>query len=157
MDDPFSTPAGAAYANATANASANANAARESHRYSTFDTQLLSLNASSPAQLKRALEAHLSETERRLQEASKIGTTLVNQQKELTDKLEEVEQQQKEGEIGPDLRQRLVELERECNDIGRETTRAALGPKSRHVATDEPGTPSLEGRVSRAFTIVAVG
>lgn len=134
MEDPFvaSTPAAAP-------------STRESHRYSTFDSQLLSLNASSPAQLKRALEAHLSETERRLQEASKIGTTLVNQQKELTEKLQEVEQQEREGEIGPELRQRLAELEKECNEIGRETARAALGPKSRHVG-DEPGTPSLESR-----------
>ena len=139
MEDPFvaSTPAAAT-------------SARESHRYSTFDSQLLSLNASSPAQLKRALEAHLAETERRLQEASKIGTALVNQQKELTDKLQEVEQQEKEGEIGPELRQRLAELERECNEIGRETARAALGQKSRHIG-DEPTTPSLESRVSYRF------
>ncbi|KAL1956783.1 hypothetical protein VTO42DRAFT_6837 [Malbranchea cinnamomea] len=135
MEDPFlpTTPAGA-------------NSARESHRYSTFDTQLFTLNASSPAQLKRALEAHLAETERRLEEASKLGTALVNQQKELTEKLHEVERQEQEAEIGPELRQRLIELEREYNEIGRETARATLGHRQRHAGPDDSASPSVESR-----------
>ena len=138
MEDPFvsGTPAGT-------------QPQRESHRYSTFDTHLLSLDASSPSQIKRALEAHLAETERRLQEASNLGTSLVNQQKELTDKLKEVEEQQDEGEVGPELRQKLIDLEKEFNEIGRESARASLGPKSRPLASDDPtGTPGLDGRVS---------
>jgi hypothetical protein len=121
----------------------------ETHHYSSFDPQLFSLNASSPSQVKRALEAHLLETERRLQEASKLGTALVQQQKELSDKLKEVGQQQDESEIGPDLRCKLIDLEKECNEIGRETARASLGPKSRLVSSDDGGqnTPSLDGRV----------
>src|SRR5436190_17353911 len=139
MDDPFVsnlTPGGQSH--------------REIHRYSSFDTQLFSLNASSPSQVKRALEVHLAETERRLQEAYKLGLALVEQQKELSNKLKEVEQQLDEGEIGPDLRRKLIDLEKEYNEIGRETARASLGPKSRLVASDdgEQGTPSLDGRVS---------
>lgn len=121
---------------------------RESHRYSSFDTQLFSLDASSPAQAKRALEAHLAETERRLEEASKLGTALIEQQKELEDKLKEVEQQQEEGQIGPDLRRKLADLEREYNEIGRETARAFLAPK-RLAGGDEAhlGTPSMDQKV----------
>jgi hypothetical protein len=121
---------------------------RDAHRYSSFDTQLFSLNAPSPAQAKRALEAHLAETERRLQEASKLGTALIEQQRELEEKLKEVEQQQDENQIGPDLRQKLVELEREYNEIGRETARAFLAPK-RLAGGDEGhlGTPSLDQKV----------
>ncbi|KAE8154130.1 hypothetical protein BDV25DRAFT_1882 [Aspergillus avenaceus] len=118
---------------------------RESHRHSSFDKQLFSLDASSPAQAKRALEAHLAETERRLEEASKLGTALIEQQRELEDKLKEVEQRQEEGQIGPDLRQKLADLEREYNEIGRETTRAFLAPK--RLASGEDGylgTPSLD-------------
>lgn len=136
-DDPFvSSPEGGAV--------------RESHRYSSFDTQLFSLDASSPAQAKRALEAHLAETERRLEEASKLGTALIDQQRELSDKLKEVERQQDDSEIGPDLRQKLVELEKEYNEIGRETTRAFLAPKRLAGVADDavPGTPSLEPKVS---------
>ncbi|OJJ41525.1 hypothetical protein ASPWEDRAFT_48082 [Aspergillus wentii DTO 134E9] len=118
---------------------------RESHRYSSFDTQLFSLNASSPAQAKRALEAHLAETERRLEEASKLGTALIEQQRELEDKLKEVERQQDEGEVGPDLRRKLVDLEKEYNEIGRETARAFLGPKRPAGADDgHLGTPSFD-------------
>lgn len=127
MEDPFVTPNGPS-------------AARESHRYSSFDTQLFSLTASSPSQAKRALEAHLAETERRLQEASRLGTALVNQQRELTEKLREVEQQQDESDIGPELRQKLADLEKEYNEIGRETARAFMAPK-RVISGD--GTPSI--------------
>jgi hypothetical protein len=130
MDDPFvSSPLGPM-------------TTRESHRYST---QLFSLNAASPSQAKRALEAHLAETESRLQEASKLGTALIQQQKELTDKLKEVEGHQGEGEIGPELRRKLIELEKEYNEIGRESARAFLAPK--RMISAEDGTPSIDLRV----------
>ncbi|KAJ9211025.1 hypothetical protein DTO166G4_7417 [Paecilomyces variotii] len=134
MDDPF------------VSASDEATIPRDSHRYSTFDTQLFSLNASSPAQAKRALEAHLAETERRLEDASRLGTALVQQQKELSDKLKEIEHQQDEGEIGPELRQKLVDLEREYNEIGRESARAFLAPKRLVSGAEENGlaTPSVD-------------
>lgn len=112
------------------------------HRYSSFDTQLFSLTASSsPAQAKRTLEAHLAETDRRLQDASKLGTTLVQQRKDLAEKLKEIERQQDEGEITPELQQRLAELEKEYNEVGRESARAVLAPRSRVASgEDKPGT-----------------
>ncbi|RAL07987.1 putative nuclear migration protein (ApsA) [Aspergillus homomorphus CBS 101889] len=124
-EDPFVSPSG------------ERTASRDSHKYSSFDTQLFSLNASSPAQAKRALEAHLAETERRLEEAGKLGTTLIEQQRQLEEKLREVEQQQDEGQIGPDLRRKLADLEREYNEIGRESARAFLAPK--RLASGEDG------------------
>ena len=114
-------------------------------RYSAFDNSQFSLYLNgSPAQAKRALEAHLAETTRRLQETSHLGSALVQQRKELEDKLQEVEQQQEENEIGEDLRQRLAELEKEFNEVGRETARAFL-PKSRVPSgeTDVPGGGSV--------------
>ena len=122
---------------------------RESHRYSSFDTQLFSLNASSPAQAKRALEAHLAETERRLEEASKLGTALIDQQRELSEQLKEVEQQQDEGEMGPELRKKLADLEREYTEIGRETARAFLAPKRQAAGAEDNhlGTPSFDQKV----------
>lgn len=122
---------------------------RDSHRYSPFDTQLYSLNASSPAQAKRALEAHLAETERRLEEASKLGTALIDQQQQLSEQLKEVEQQQDEGEMGPELRRKLADLEKEYNEIGRESARAFLAPKRLAGGPDDaqPGTPSFDQKV----------
>lgn len=73
----------------------------------------------------------------------------MQQQKELSDKLKEVEHRQDEGEIGPELRKKLAELEKEYNDIGRETARVSLGPKPRLVPDEDgQGTPQFDGRVS---------
>lgn len=111
---------------------------RASHRYSAFDTEKFSSQpAASPSQAKRALEAHLTETDRRLEEASRLGTSLVQQRKDLSDKLKEVEKQQGEREISPELRIKLLEVEKEYNDLGKDSTRAFLAPKSRHTSGEE--------------------
>lgn len=72
------------------------------------------------------MEAHLTETERRIQDASKLGTTLVHQREELAVRLKEVEKQQAVGDMTPELKQKLVEIEREYNEVGRESARALL-------------------------------
>lgn len=124
---------------------------RSSQRYSAFDNQLFSQSQStaSPGQAKRALEAHLSETDRRLEEASKLGTALVQQRKDLADRIKEVEAQQSEHEIGPELRQKLIDVEREFNEIGRDSARAFLAPRT-------PGGPLSEVRVSGQSLLVCV-
>jgi hypothetical protein len=111
------------------------------HRFSHFDNQLFALGpTSSPDQARRALEAHLAETERRIQEASRLGTTLVQQRKDLAERLKDVEKQQVEGEIPPELRQKLVEIEKEYNEVGRESARAFL-PKPRVASGEMGGSP----------------
>ncbi|TVY34266.1 Anucleate primary sterigmata protein A [Lachnellula occidentalis] len=119
------------------------------HRFSHFDSQLFALGpTTSPEQAKRALEAHLAQTEQRIQDASKIGTTLVQQRKELEDRLKEVEKQQSEGDITPELRQKLIDIEKEYNEVGRESARAFL-PKSR-VSSGEIGNSPYTGETKRA-------
>ncbi|KAJ8119224.1 hypothetical protein ONZ43_g3783 [Nemania bipapillata] len=101
------------------------------HRFSHFNAQLFALGPNaSPAQAKRALEAHLAETDRRMEEAGKLGTALVQQRSELTERLREVEKLQSEGELPDDLRHKLVEIEKDYNEVARESARAFL-PKSR--------------------------
>lgn len=124
------------------------------HRYSNnFDHDLFIAGpASSPRQAKRALEAHLTETERRLEEAGKLGTALVTQRKTLTEQLQEVDKLQAEGELNPELRQKLVEIEKEYNNLARESARAFL-PKQRVPSNEaNPNSPfapeSRSGRVS---------
>lgn len=119
-----------------------------SHRYSNFDNQLFALGpTTSPEQAKRALEAHLAETERRIRDASKLGTTLVQQRKELADRLKEIEKEQDEGEITPELRQKLVDIEKEYNEVGRESARAFL-PKSRVSSSEMAESPfPVQGKV----------
>ena len=118
---------------------------RASHRYSAFDTHLFAnyQPAASPAAAKRALESHLSETDRRLEEASKLGTALVQQRQDLTDRLKEVEERQSGQDIGPELRQKLTEVEREYNELGRESARAFLSHKSRTATNEDSQGPSI--------------
>ncbi|KAM7201380.1 anucleate primary sterigmata protein A [Naviculisporaceae sp. PSN 640] len=112
-------------------------------RHSNFDSQLFALNpATSAGQVKRAIEAHLRDTQRRMEEAGKLGTALVQQQKELQEKLREVEQLQAEAELNPELRQRLAEIEKDYNEVARESARAFL-PKQR--------IPSNEGAQGSPF------
>jgi hypothetical protein len=116
--------------------------ASHAHRYSALvDPEAITLGAStSPSQVKRSLEAHITETERRLHDTQKLGQSLLQQQADLQEKLREVDQQQGDAEISPELRRRLADLEREHNDVGKEIARALLGPKSRAVSGEEkPG------------------
>jgi hypothetical protein len=119
-------------------------------RYSGFDQKLFALGpASSPGQAKRALEAHLAETERRMAEAGKLGTALVQQQKEIKERLAEVDKMEAEGELGDELRQKLVEIEKDYNDVARETARAFL-PKQRVPSNEAQGSPYVpEGKGGR--------
>jgi tRNA/tmRNA/rRNA uracil-C5-methylase (TrmA/RlmC/RlmD family) len=110
-------------------------------RHSNFDTQLFALAPGSSAeQVKRAIEAHLRDTERRMEEAGKLGTALVQQQKQLTEKLREVEQLQSEAELTPELRQRLIEIEKDYNEVARESARALL-PKQRVPSNEAQSSP----------------
>ena len=96
----------------------------------------------------------MTETDRRLQEASRLGTALVQQRKELSARLIEVEQQQGEQEIRPELRQKLIEVEKEYNEIGRDSARAFLAPKSRVQSSEDGsnGHVTMEARVGRLWT-----
>ena len=94
----------------------------------------------------------MKETDRRLQEASKLGTALVQQRKELSARLIEVEQQQGEQEIQPELRQKLIEVEKEYNEIGRDSARAFLAPKSRVQGSEDGsnGHVTMDARVGKS-------
>lgn len=117
-------------------------------RYASFDNEQFSTySTNSPSQARRALEAHLKDTDRRIQDASKLGTTLLQQRKNLASKLKEVEELSKDNEVPLELQQKLTALEKEYNDIGRESARAFL-PKSKPVAGDGASVYSTSGRES---------
>lgn len=140
-DDPFKTPPQSQQSHP------------HPHRFSSFDTHLFALNHpfSSPSQAKRALEAHMAETERRLQETSKLGTALLQQKKHLSERLQEVETQQEDGEISSELRQKLVDIEKDYTEVGRASARAFLGPKADGSGSGGSiNSPfALDGKVSR--------
>ncbi|KAL9630650.1 MAG: hypothetical protein Q9164_006312, partial [Protoblastenia rupestris] len=123
----------------------------QQHRFSAFDNQLFALShpSSSPAQAKKALEAHLTETDRRIQETSKLGTTLVQQRVNLSNRLREVSTEDDEdSKISPELRQKLAELEKEYNEVGRQSAKAFLGPRSDTSGVEGSIAPfALDGKV----------
>lgn len=109
------------------------------HRYSTFDSQLFALgNNASPAQARKALEAHLAETDRRMEEAGKLGTALVQQRHQLTQRIQEIEKLSAEAELSQDLREKLAEIEKDYNDVARESAKAFL-PKPRVPSNEAAG------------------
>ncbi|ERS98229.1 nuclear migration protein [Sporothrix schenckii 1099-18] len=115
------------------------------YRFSDFDEGMFSEHAEVSAdQAKRALRAHLAETERRMAEAGRLGTALVQQQKDLTDRLREVEELQSESDLAPELKKKLAELEKEYDDVARETARAFL-PKQRIPSNESTGSPEGKG------------
>lgn len=119
------------------------------HRYAGFDSETFALGpGASPTSAKHALEAHLADTERRMEEAGKLGTALVQQRQELTDRLKEVDQLEAEDELSPALKSKLMAVEKDFNEVARESARAFL-PKSRvpssEASTAMPFTPSKHG------------
>ena len=117
-------------------------------RYASFDNdQFSTYSTNSPSQARRALEAHLKDTDRRIQDASKLGTTLISQRKNLASRLKEVEELSKDNDVPEELQQRLAALEKEYNDIGRESARAFL-PKVKPVPGDGAAVYSSSGRES---------
>lgn len=140
-------PPGAANSNGSADLFTNSPS--HSHpaplRYAAFDHDQFSLlSTNSPSSARCALEAHLKDTNRRLQDASRLGNTLVQQRKDLEARLKEVEEIQQEDEVPDDLREKLSELEREYNEVGRESARAFL-PRSRVVSTENGHDPGSSG------------
>ncbi|PNP49584.1 hypothetical protein THARTR1_09906 [Trichoderma harzianum] len=121
-------------------------------RFSDFDQELFAAGpGSDPRQAKRALEAHLAETDRRLDEAGKIGTALVSQRKALAEQLQEIEKLQAEEELAPELRKKLVSIEKDYNDLARESARVFL-PKQRVASSSDnnQGSPyTLDSRSGR--------
>ncbi len=100
-----------------------------------------------------ALEAHLAETDRRIQDASKLGTSLVQQRKELSQQLKEVEEKQDDGEIGPELRQKLADFEEEYRQVVKDSARAFIGPRAQAQA--HHFDDNIDSQVSVSFGFLA--
>lgn len=91
-----------------------------------------------------------------MEEAGKLGTALVQQRKELTQRLEEVEKLQAEEEVSQELKEKLAEIEKDYNDVARESARAFL-PKPRvpsnEAAAGSPFVP--EGKGGRVSALIS--
>ncbi|KPI42325.1 Anucleate primary sterigmata protein A [Cyphellophora attinorum] len=100
--------------------------------------------ATTASEARRILQDQIHENERRLEEAQKLGTSLLSQQDDIQTRLKDLQSRGDESEITPELRQQLAQLEREHEDVGREIARALM-PKSRVVSAEEQ--PQTEASV----------
>jgi hypothetical protein len=132
MEDPFTTPKPA-----------------QEQTLSLDPPPVLALPTHSPAQVKRTLEAHLAETQKRLEGAVQLGKDLVKQEGEIQTRLREVEESG--DHFNPELKTKLLALEKEYNEVGRETTRALLTNKVVTGATGGGGPSPLGGSNVRIF------
>lgn len=132
-------------------------------RHSNFDAEFFALGPGvSAEQAKRVLQAHLKDTDRRMEEAGKLGTALVQQQRELEERLRDVELLESQEQLNPDLRQKLAEIEKDYNEVARESARAFL-PRQRvpsnEAAQGSPYAPEGKGgrvrKPARARQIVS--
>ncbi|KAI9884100.1 MAG: hypothetical protein M1823_004104 [Watsoniomyces obsoletus] len=126
-----------------------------SQRFSHFDTQRFDLSPSaSPAQAKRVLEAHLADTDRRIQDASKLESSLAEQRRNLSEQLDEVRQKQDDSELGPELRQKLADFEAEYRQVVRDSARAFIGSKP-HAHADGRGSDGQHSGDASVFSTQA--
>jgi len=93
---------------------------------STNAATYLSLSDKSPADIKRKLEQRLADTKAKMYSVGKLGESLVKQEKELNDRIKEMELQgqNNEDEIRPDLREKLTDLENGFKEIEKESAKA---------------------------------
>lgn len=103
--------------------------------------------SNSPEAVKAQLQQHLAETEKRIEAAGRLGTSLVKQQQELAERLREVEEQGQNGngEISEELTRKLMDIEREFENAGRDSSRM-LASKSRQTS-GEMGVHAYEAKV----------
>lgn len=95
---------------------------------------------SSPTQVRRTLQAHLAETQRRKVEAGKLGENLVAQEQELQNRITDLEEGLLNDTVDPELKRKLSDLEKEYLDVGRETNRAMLTNKIMNPVTPFGGS-----------------
>jgi hypothetical protein len=78
----------------------------------------------SPLDIKRKLELRLADTKAKMYNIGRLGESLVKQEKELQDRIQEMDAQPQDDEIRPELRSKLADLETGFKEIERESAKA---------------------------------
>ena len=83
-----------------------------------------SMSDRSPSDIKRKLEARLLDTKSKMYNIGRLGESLVKQEKELHERIKEMDTQSQDDEIRPELRSKLADLENGFKEIERESAKA---------------------------------
>jgi len=87
-------------------------------------TSTSSMSDQSASEIKRKLELRLADTKTKMYNIGKLGESLVKQEKELSDRIREMESgMQGDDEIRHELRSKLAELESGFKEIERESAK----------------------------------
>ena len=84
----------------------------------------ITLSDVSPADIKRKLEQRLADTKVKMYNIGRLGESLVDKERELTERIKEMESQCQGEDVRPELRSKLVELENGFREIERESAKA---------------------------------
>jgi hypothetical protein len=95
---------------------------------STPGGSLASMSDRSPADIKRKLEQRLADTKTKMYNIGRLGESLVKQEKELHDRIHEMDAQSHNDEIPPELRAKLADLENGFREVERESAKAFTKP-----------------------------
>lgn len=93
-------------------------------RSTSVGSSHISMSDRSPAEIKRKLEQRLADTKTKMYNIGRLGESLVKQEKELNERIKELEIQAQDEELRPELRSKLSELESGFKEIERESAKA---------------------------------
>jgi hypothetical protein len=93
-------------------------------RSTTAVVSVLSMSDRSHSDVKRKLEHRLADTKAIMYNIGRLGESLVKQERELNDRIKEMDSQPQDDEIRPELRSKLADLENGFKEIERESAKA---------------------------------
>jgi hypothetical protein len=84
----------------------------------------ITMSDRSHSDIKRKLEQRLADTKTKMYNIGRLGESLVKQEKELNERIKEIESHSQDDEIRPELRSKLADLENGFKEIERESAKA---------------------------------
>src|SRR2546423_14088001 len=89
-----------------------------------FSSAYITMSDRSHLEIKRKLEQRLADTKTKMYNIGRLGESLVKQEKELNERIKEIEGHSLDDEIRPELRSKLADLENGFKEIERESAKA---------------------------------
>ena len=87
-------------------------------------SSFFSMSDRSASDVKQKLEQRLADTKQKMHNIGRLGESLLKQEKELNDRIKEMDSQSQNDEIKPELRSKLADLENGFKEIERESAKA---------------------------------
>jgi Na+/phosphate symporter len=107
------------------------------------------------SQASRTIASQIEDTSKHLELVGDVGEKLLAQKQMLAEKLKVLESEPEDAEVSPELRQQLEDLQRNYDEVGRESSRAFSASTSKSAflgaAYDTPSRDNV--RPTFGFTV----